>query len=328
MRLLKRFKVGSSVAIMIGVVLFAVAPFLLSNWIIFVLTIALAHGMVVLGVALILRGGLLSFGHGLYYAAGAYAAAFAMNRWNIRESLILIALCVLAGAALAALTGILLKRYRGIFFAMLSLAFSMILYTLLFKFYDVTGGTDGMPIPPVKILGIQPAAENLRIFHYYLTLILTIGVLYIGWRFITSPLGYLMQAVRDNEIRVEYMGASVGRAIYFSYVFSGALGGLGGGLVAFNVEHVAPELAYWTVSADFVFVAVLGGTGSVFAPFLGSIVFEFVKNYAFKFSPDTWQMTLGGILLLIIFFLPQGLWSLTEAIKRMGMQWQQLSLKQ
>ncbi len=322
MRLLKRFKGGSSMAIMIGAILFAFAPLLLSNWIIFILTIALAHGMVAFGVALLLRGGLISFGHGLYYAAGAYAAAFAVNRLNIRESLILIPLCLLAGAALAALTGILLKRYRGIFFAMLSLAFSMILYTLLFKFYDVTGGTDGMPIPSVTILGIQPTAENLRLFQYYLALILTTGVLYIGWRFLNSPLGYLMQAVRDNEIRVEYMGGSVGRAIYFSYVFSGALGGLGGGLVAFNVEHVSPELAYWTVSGDFVFLAVLGGTGNVFAPFLGSIVFEFVKNYAFKFSPYTWQMTLGGILLLIIFFLPQGLWSLPEAIKRKGIRWQ------
>jgi branched-chain amino acid transport system permease protein len=76
-----------------------------------------------------------------------------------------------------------------------------------------------------------------------------------------------------------------------------------------------------------VFVAVLGGVGNVFAPFLGSIVFEFVKNYAFKFSPHTWQMTLGGILLLIIFFLPQGVWSLNETIKRKVIQWQ-LSLKQ
>ena len=223
---------------------------------------------------------------------------------------------------MAALTGLLLKRYRGIFFAMLSLAFSMVLYTVLLKFYVVTGGTDGMSIPTVTILGMKPAPENLRIFQYYLTLILTLGVLYLGWRFITSPLGYLMQAVRDNEIRVEYMGASVGRSIYFSYVFSGALGGLGGGLVAFNVEHVSPELAYWLTSGDFVFVAVLGGTVSVFAPFLGSVVFEFVKNYAFKFSPDTWQMTLGGILLLIIFFLPQGLWSLKEAVKGRWTQWQ------
>ena len=322
MSLLQKLKAGFPAAAVIGGALFLVAPLLLSKWAVFLLTISLAKAMVVLGVALLLRGGLISFGHGLYFAAGAYAVAFAVNRWHIREALVLIPFCLLAGAGLAALTGILIKRYRGIFFAMLSLAFSMILYTVLFKFYDVTGGTDGMPIASVTILGIEPAPEDLRTFQYYLTLILTFGVLYLGWRFFTSPLGYLMQAVRDNEIRVEYIGASVGRAVYFSYVFSGALGGLGGGLVALNVEHVAPEFAYWVTSGDFVFVAVLGGTGSVFAPFLGSIVFEFVKNYAFKLSPDTWQMTLGAILLVIIFFLPQGLWSLNQAMKQRWTQWQ------
>lgn len=309
----------------LGVVFLCVPPFL-SNWIIFLLTIALAKAMVVLGVVLLLRGGLISFGHGLYFAAGAYTAAFAMRLWGINEALVLVVLCGLAGGAVAALTGWLLKRYRGIFFAMLTLAFSMILYTVLFKFYTVTGGTDGMPIPPVSVLGIRPEAGSLRIFQYYLALALSAGVLLLGRRFMASPLGYLMRAVRDNEIRIEYIGASVGRSIYFSYVVSGILGALGGGLVAFNVEHVSPELSYWTASADFVFVAVLGGTGSVFAPFLGSIVFEFVRNYAFKLSPDTWQMTLGIILLVIIFFLPQGLWSLERVLRKGWPRWQ-LSLK-
>jgi len=316
MRFIGRFQRNYLVAVIVGFFLFSLAPLLFSNWIIFLITMALAKGMVVLGVVLLLRGGLISFGHGLYFAAGAYAVAFAVNKWNINETLLIIPLCLVTGGGLAALTGLLLKRYRGIFFAMLTLAFSMILYTVLFKFYHLTGGTDGMPIPPIKIAGIQPSLDNLRIFQYYLILSLSVGVIYLGWRFTQSPLGYLMRAVRDNEIRVEYIGASVSRSIYFSFVLSGALGGLGGGLVALNVEHVSPELAYWTSSADFVFVAVLGGTGSVFAPFLGSIVFEFIRNYAFKFSPDTWQMTLGGVLLLIIFFLPQGLWSLNRTLRR------------
>ena len=127
MSMLKRLRDGFPVAIVIGVALLIFVPLLLSKWIVFLLTIALAKAMVVLGVALLLRGGLISFGHGLYFAAGAYAVAFAVNRWNIREAVVLIPFCLLAGAGLAALTGILLKRYRGIFFAMLSLAFSMIL---------------------------------------------------------------------------------------------------------------------------------------------------------------------------------------------------------
>lgn len=314
MKRAEKVKVGYRVAIVVGLLFLMSAPLFVSNWIVFVVTLGCAKGMVVLGVVLLLRGGLISLGHGLYYAAGAYAVAFALNRWHIRETYFLIPFSILAGGGMAALTGLLLRRYRGIFFAMLSLAFSMILYTVLFKFYDVTGGTDGMRIHLTK--------EGASLFYYYFTLILTVSVIYLGRRIIASPLGYMMQAVRYNEIRVEYMGASVGMVIYLTYVFSGMLGGLGGGLVALNVGHVAPELAYWTACADFVFVAVLGGANHVLAPFLGSIVFEFVKNYAFKFSPNTWQMTLGGILLLIIFFLPQGLWSLTESIERKVVRWQ------
>lgn len=303
------------------VVLFLAVPPFLSDWIVFLLTIALAKGMVVLGVVLLLRGGLISFGHALYFATGAYVVAFAMKHLGTREVLVLLPLCVAAGAGLAALIGMVMRRYRGIFFAMLSLAFSMILYTLLFKFYRVTGGTDGLSIESMTIFGTQPSAERATIVEYYLILVLTLGVTYLGSRFVASPLGYFMQAVRFNEIRVEYVGASVGQSIYFSYVFSGALGALGGGLVALSVGHVAPELAYWTASADFVFVAVLGGSASVLAPFAGSIVFEFVRNYAFKLSPHTWQLTLGTVLLLIIFFLPHGLWSLNDLLSRMRRRW-------
>ncbi len=315
----EKIKIGYRGAMVVGLLLLITAPMFVSNWIVFVVTDGCAKGMVVLGVVLLLRGGLIALGHGLYYAAGAYALAFALNRLHIREIYFLIPLSVLTGGVMAALTGLLLRRYRGIFFAMLSLAFSMILYTVLFKFYNVTGGTDGMRIHLTQ--------EGASLFLYYLTLILTGCVIYLGRRLIASPLGYMMQAVRYNEIRVEYMGASVGMVIYFTYVFSGMLGGLGGSLVALNVGHVAPELAYWTTCADFVFVAVLGGANHVLAPFLGSIVFEFVKNYAFKFSPNTWQMTLGGVLLLIIFFLPQGLLSLTEAVERKVIRWE-LSSKQ
>jgi len=322
MSALARLRTPAVAALAGLLVLLAVVPPFLPNWLLFLLTVALAKGMVVLGVVLILRGGLIALGQALYFAGGAYATAFTTRYLGTAEALITIPLSFASGAALAAIAGLILRRYRGIFFAMLSLALSMVLYTLLLKFYAVTGGTDGISIPSISLAGVQP--ENVRVVQYYLAFALTVAILYAGARFMISPVGYLMQALRYNEIRVEYMGASVNRTIYLSYVLAGAIGGLGGGLVALNVGHVAPELAYWTASADFVFVAVLGGTGSVFAPFAGSVVFEFVKNYALTLSPETWQMTLGIVLLLIIFFLPQGLWSLKDTIVR---QWTRPSSK-
>jgi branched-chain amino acid transport system permease protein len=140
----------------------------------------------------------------------------------------------------------------------------------------------------------------------------------VALRVAASPLGYVMRAIHDNEIRVEYMGASVHRAIYRTYVLTGALGGLGGALTAVTVGHISPDMAYWTGSGEFVFVALFGGVGSVFAPMFGSLVFEVVRNYAFKISPYTWQLLLGGVLLVIILFAPGGLWSILE---RLSARW-------
>jgi ABC-type branched-subunit amino acid transport system permease subunit len=295
-------------AAIVALAVLAVLPLFVSDWIIFLIALALAKGIVVLGVVLLLRGGLISFGHALYFAIGAYTVGFLANRYGIGEALVAIPLAIVISALVAAVLGLLLTRFRGIYFAMLSLALSMILYTILIKFYDFSGGTDGLSVRGFALAGVTPAHPGL--VQYYLVLVLTAAVAYVGARFIASPLGYLMQAVRYNEIRIEYLGASASHAILASYVVSGAIGGLGGALVAYLIGHASPELAFWVSSGDFVFVAVLGGTGSVFAPLVGSIAFEFVKNYAVKFSPHTWQLTLGVFLLLVIYFQPQGLWAL------------------
>jgi branched-chain amino acid transport system permease protein len=302
----------SALALAMGIL--ALLPLVLSDWIVFLIALALAKGMVVLGVVLLLRGGLISFGQALYFAIGAYTVGFLSNRFGIGEALVALPLATALSAAVAAVLGLLLTRFRGIYFAMLSLAFSMILYTVLIKFYDFSGGTDGLSVRGFRLAGFAPAKPVLA--QYYVIVVLSAAVAYLGARFLASPLGYLMQAVRYNEIRIEYLGVSASHAIYASYVLSGAVGGLGGALVAYLVGHVSPELAFWVSSGDFVFVAVLGGTGSVFAPFVGSVAFEFVKNYALKFSPETWQLALGVFLLLVIRYQPQGLWNLFARFQR------------
>jgi len=304
-----------------GLLVFVVAPPFLPRWALFLLTVAWAKALVVLGVVLLLRAGLVSFGHGLYFAAGAYAAGFGVKTLGIQEGVVLAAFGLLAGGGLAGLLGLLLARYRAIFFALLNLAFSMVLYALLLKFYWITGGSDGIGIRPPTLAGVMPSPEALRVAHYYFALVLGSLCLYMAHRFVASPVGCTLRAIRNNEIRVEYMGGSVRRTIYLTYVLSGLLGGLGGALAAFAVGHILPEYAYWTQSGEFVFVAVLGGTGSVIAPVAGSMVFEFARNYAFKLSPYTWQMNLGIVLMLVILFLPGGLWSLSAPLSQRWISW-------
>jgi branched-chain amino acid transport system permease protein len=300
-----------------ALVLFLLAPLVLSGWIVFLLTVAWAKALAVLGVVLLLRGGLLTFGHALYYAAGAYAAGMAVKYLHVREGLALLGLALLAGVGTSALLGLLVARYRGVYFALLNLAFSMVLYGVLLKFYAITGGTDGLGLPAPPLAGLRPAAQSLRLALYDITLVLAALLIYAAYRFSASPVGYTLRAVRDNEVRVEYMGASVWRTIYVSYVIAGGLASVAGALIGLSVGHITPDLSFWSQSGEFVFVAILGGTGSVLAPVVGSIVFEFVRNYAFELSPYTWQMTLGIVLLVIIFFLPGGLWSLSALARRL-----------
>ena len=118
--------------------------------------------------------------------------------------------------------------------------------------------------------------------------------------------------MRDNELRVAYLGASPYRVVYVNYLIAGALAGLGGALAALAVGHVDPETAYWTTSGEFVFIAILGGTQSIAAPFMAAAIFEALRTVASQYAPNVWQMSLGLGMLVIIMFLPAGLWSLAR----------------
>lgn len=309
------------ISALVAAAVFGMAPLALPSWVMFLLTLALAKSVVVLAIALLLRGGLVSFGHGLFFAVGGYTVGLAMKWFGVREALVLTALGLVVSAAIAALIGLLIARYRGIFFAMLNLAVSMVFYALVLKLYWVTGGTDGIGIRTPTILGMTPGREALRLAIYYLTLALAAPAFYVVHRLWRSPLGLTLKAVRDNEVRVEYMGTSVQRVIYATFIVSGVLGGLGGILTAFSVGHIVPDSAYWTTSGEFVFVAILGGPASVPGPLLGSIAFEFLKSYAYKYAAYTWQMTLGTTMLVIILFVPGGLWTLYDVLRREARQW-------
>jgi ABC-type branched-subunit amino acid transport system permease subunit len=295
----------------LGVVLLAVvvAGPLLPQWALFLVTIAIAKGLVALGLMLLLRAGLVSFGQALYYCTGAYAAGSLGRFFGVSDMLVQMITGAAAAALLAYILGFLLARYRGIFFGLLSLALSMILYGLLVK-SEAMGSTDGVNVLPSTVFGIRPAQEWVR----YVVVAVGCGVALLAtalvYRYLKTPQGQLAPAIKDNEIRVEYMGTSVRSAIHVLYVIAAALSGIGGALAATTVGHIDPDMAYWTTSGEFIFIAILAGSGSVVAPFLGAMIFGIIHTVAYDVSPNTWQMFLGTALLLVIVFLPEGLWSL------------------
>jgi len=296
------------------VVLLAAGP-LLPQWAMFIATIAFANGLVALGLMLLLRAGLISFGQALYYCLGAYAAGGIGRFFGISD----IFLQMLAGALTAGLfafvLGFLLARYRGIFFGLLSLALSMILYGLLVK-NQALGSTDGFNILPSTLFGIRPGGGWVRYAVLASAAVVALVLALIVHRYLNTPLGRLAPAIKDNEIRVEYMGASARRAVHVKYVIAAVLAGVGGALAATTVGHIDPQMAFWTTSGEFIFITILAGTGNVLAPFAGALIYGIIHTTAYDLSPNTWQMSLGLALLLIIVFLPEGLWSVATRMSK------------
>ncbi len=289
--------------------LVAVAGPWIPPWALFILTIAFAKGLVALGLMLFLRAGLVSFGQALYYCAGAYAAGALGLYLGVSDIFLMMAAGALAAALLGFVLGFLLAKYRGIFFGLLSLALSMILYGLLVK-NEALGSTDGFNILPSTLFGTRPGQDWLRYLVALSAAGVALGAAFLVHRYLNTPLGRLAPAIKDNEIRVEYMGASARYAIHVKYVIAAALAGIGGALAATTVGHIDPDMSYWTTSGEFIFMAILAGTGSVVAPFAGALIFGVIHTTAYDISPNTWQLTLGASLLLLIVFLPEGLWSL------------------
>jgi len=292
----------------------AAAPFV-PPWMLSLATIAFANALVVLGLVVLWRVGLVSFGQALYYCIGAYVVALSARWTGFTDAVALVLIGGIGAGVVAALIGFLLARYREIFFAMLSLALSMILYGVLVK-TESLGSTDGFSVETPTFLGYRPHGAALGLTLYWLTLAVdAVAALAVGLYF-RSVAGALAAPIRDNEIRVEFLGVSVTGIIHTKVIIAGILGGLGGALAAMSIGHVDPNMAYWTTSGGFVFVTVLAGSGYVAAAFIGSLAFEALRSFAYDVIPQFWQMTLGSALLLTILFLPDGLGSLVTRLKR------------
>ncbi len=287
-------------------------------WLRFVMTVALAKGLAVLGILLLLRAGQVSFGHALYLALAAYVVAFAATR--VPEVLILLPLAALSAAAIGLVIGLFVSRYRAIFFGMLNLALSMVFYSIIDKFYEVTRGGDGIRVATTKFAGASLSPEQQSWALLCLALVLAIAFGAFVRRYLSSPLGSALSALKTREARLEFMGVPARRVLLCAYVISAFMAGCGGVLIALSTRHVTPALAYWTASGELVFIAVLGGAGSVFGPFLGALAYELTRTYAAALVADAWQMILGAVLLVVILFAPGGLWGVARALVVRGRQ--------
>ncbi len=300
---------------LIALVALSLGPWLLPAWLVSLSTIALGNGLVVLGLIVLWRAGLVSFGQALYFALGAYSVAMTLRSTAVTDALVLIVIAMLIGGIVSFVIGFLLARYREIFFAMLSLALSMILYGLLVK-SAALGSTDGFNVATFTLFGypLEGNARTSGVYWLALTCAALATLAVLAYR--RSVAGAASIPLRENEIRVEYLGVSANRLVHLKLIIAGILAAAGGAIVAMSVGHVDPDMSYWTTSGGFVFVAIMAGSASVAGAFIGSVLFELVRTAALVIFPNGWQLILGSVLLATIMFFPAGIGTLFTARAR------------
>jgi branched-chain amino acid transport system permease protein len=239
---MRRLEILLAIALGAGMVVAA----LLAPWLRFVLTIALAKGLAVMGILLLLRAGQVSFGHALYVAFGAYSVAFLAQR--VQDGVVLMLVATAGSGLLGLLVGLFVSRYRQIFFGMLNLAFCMVFYSLLEKLYPITKGSDGIRVEILPLAGLALEREAFEWTVFVLSLVLALAIGLVLRLYLASPMGEALAGIKTRETRLEFMGVSARRVLLAAYVISAVLGGLAGAIIAMTSRHVTPQLSYWTAS--------------------------------------------------------------------------------
>jgi branched-chain amino acid transport system permease protein len=244
-------------------------------------------------------GGMHSFGHAAYFGLGAYGVGLTVKFLGAPMPVALVA------APLAALAGALLfgwfsVRLSGVYLAMLTLAFAQIVWSILFQWEDVTGGSNG-------ILGIWPQAPfNSRPAFYLLTLALVVAGVLLLRRFLFAPFGYAMRAGRDSALRAEAIGINVKRVHWIGFAIAGLFAGVAGGLFAFAKGTISPEVAWVSRSIDGMVMVLLGGIQTLTGPIVGAALFTFLQDSVMR-ETTFWRGLLGAIILFLVLVFPGGI---------------------
>jgi branched-chain amino acid transport system permease protein len=279
------------------------------------LTYGMVFAIAALGFNLLLGyTGLLSFGHSAYFGTGAYAVAFIVRDLGVHSMELCIVGGLVATTLVAALFGFVCVRHTRIFFGILTLALSQVLWSLAFKFFWVTGGTDGIRVASNKLTLLAglidfagPGSFQRFVFaYYYYVLALFAIATVVMWIIVHSAFGKALQAIRDNETRARFVGISVRRYRWIAFMISGAFAGLAGVLWVPLNGLTTPDILYWPFSGEIVFMTVLGGFRTFTGPIVGAVAFNYLKTYAVA-STEYWQLLLGGVLVFLVMTLPAGI---------------------
>jgi branched-chain amino acid transport system permease protein len=260
-------------------------------------------------------GGMVSFGHGMFFASGAYAFGLLMQKAGTSIPVAMV-LAVLFSAALAGVVGAICVRLKEIYFAFLTLAFQMLLHSLIISWVPLTGGDQGLMggIPRPPFLGIDMTNQ----FHLYVFACAALLLCLLAMRhLLESPFGYTLRMIRDNAPRAQFLGVQVWRVRLAAFVLAGSFASVGGIVMSLFVSGAYPEFAYWTMSGEAIFMLMLGGMSAFLGPLAGAALLLFLNDVVTKFT-EYYGLTLGVVILLFALVFRKGVVDFAiEAVRRL-----------
>ncbi|HBO69994.1 MAG TPA: branched-chain amino acid ABC transporter permease [Deltaproteobacteria bacterium] len=292
----------SAALVLVSLAVLVAIPFVAGRFTVYLAMRVMLLGIFAVGYNLLLgQTGLLAFGHGAFYAAGAYGMGFFWLHLS-PHPLLGIAAGILAAAFLALLIGFFCVRHTEIYFAMLTLAFGMMVFSLIWNAREITGGDDGLVgimRDPITFFGPWKIPIGKDIQYYYLVLFFFVLSVWVVHRIRSSPFGLVLAGIRENARRTEFAGLSVKRYRLAVFVLSAAFAGLAGSLEAMLESNARPFMAHWTHSANPILVSLLGGLHSLSGPIVGSLIFVAMREIVQRFT-ENWMLWFGIVLLIII----------------------------
>ena len=260
------------------------------------------YAMAALGLNLLVgHTGLTSFGHGAFFGIGAYAASLSQKHWFEGQMVLPILFTIVFCALLATLVGALILRRRGVYFSLLTLAFSALTFAIAFRWTALTGGENGLGNVIRPEMGILQLDQPV----HYLIAVSIIGwlVLYLVWRILRSPFGHVLAAIRENEQRAQFQGYDTQRYKLFAFVISGTITSLAGSLLAFHYRFASADPTSVTFSGELLAMVVIGGMHSLLGPVVGAFFYILFREYLSIWTPN-WLLYFGLLFVAFIWPIP------------------------
>jgi branched-chain amino acid transport system permease protein len=283
----------------VGLIVLFLFPVFLDRFYVYLAAIILLTGLCATSLNFVLGyGGVYQFHHAVFYGVGAYGAALMILKSGMSPWLGFI-VGPLVSALLGLVIGLICVRLSKLYFGMLQISLGSLVWAIVYRWYSFTGGDDGIHGVPLPDIISSPNGA------YYFTLIVTAISMFIMYRMIKSPFGSALQGIRDNPVRSEMIGVNVRLQQLLALSIAGFFGGVAGALFVVVDNTVFPDMMFWTLSMELVIMCLLGGWLSFFGPMVGTAVIVLLRTYVSGITVY-WALVLGIIMMLVIFFLPNG----------------------